>query len=84
MHISGVISVLLLAKYGQVDSPPSGILDEYADDDYYVNDEKSKKKSKGGKIKSPPSGGDKDNNNRRKKKGSARVLMGMKSDESNT
>ena len=46
----------LLAKYDQVDSPPSGILDEYTDDDYYLSKKKSNKKSnKGGKTSSPPS-----------------------------
>lgn len=47
----------LLAKYDQVDSPPSGILDEYTDDDYYLSNKKSKKKSnKGGKTTPPSSG----------------------------
>eukprot|EP01036_Dinobryon_divergens_P034039 gene34039-43981_t len=47
----------IAAKYDQVDSPPSGILDEYTDDDYYLSNKKSKKKSnKGGKTTPPSSG----------------------------
>ena len=60
-----------LAKYDQVDSPPSDILNEYTDDDYYLSHEPHKG-DKGKKIK-PPSHPDAlllstSNSNRRKKK----------------
>ena len=59
------------AKYDQVDSPPSDILNEYTDDDYYLSHEPHKG-DKGKKIK-PPSHPDAlllstSNSNRRKKK----------------
>ena len=40
-------------KYDQRKSPPSDVLDEYADDDYYADD-KNSKKHKHKKGKKPP------------------------------
>lgn len=73
----------ILAKYDQVDSPPSGILDGYADDDYYLSEKKPKKKSKGGKTPSSPSSGNNEHSNNRMhaKKFSAWSLMDTKINE---